>query len=117
LPETSKEEKNPGGIQVMRINVYAEELTTETSVVNKIVDGKKFFAVRLFLKSAKELHHTPADDDRSAITFWVPYRKGKNQHKELQSVFQSLSAEALVCENLDVSNPDSEPKTGSVAFP
>jgi hypothetical protein len=75
----------------VRINVYAEELSTETEWVTKVVDGKKFFAVRLFLKSAKELHHTINDDDRTAITFWVPWRQGTNHHQELIAVFDALA--------------------------
>lgn len=50
----------------MRVNVYAEEITGEVKVVNK--DG--FIGVRFYLASANELHNTPTDDDRSAITFW-----------------------------------------------
>ena len=60
----------------MRINVYAEEIIHEVALVEKIADtGRKFFGVRLFLASAPELHHEPGDDDRSAITFWVPWTK------------------------------------------
>ena len=75
----------------MRINVYAEELTTETTIIQKkMEDGRMFFAVRLFLKSATELHNKPNDDDRSAITFWVPYRDGCLHFEELNDVFTSL---------------------------
>lgn len=64
----------------MRINVYAEELTAETELVTKTVTDDKFgtrtfYGVRVFLKSPPELHADPADDDRSAITFWVPWTK------------------------------------------
>ena len=57
----------------MRVNVYHEEMTDETKIVevqppNK--PGKTYYGVRLFLRSAPELHATPADDDRSAVTFW-----------------------------------------------
>jgi hypothetical protein len=59
----------------MRINVYAEELTNEVVFVSKDVEdeefGKRtFYGLRVFLKSPPELHHSPEDDDRSAITFW-----------------------------------------------
>jgi hypothetical protein len=59
----------------MRINVYAEELTTETQLVSKTVNDdefgeRTFYGVRMFLKSPEELHHSDEDDDRSAITFW-----------------------------------------------
>jgi hypothetical protein len=63
----------------MRINVYAEELTDEVVLVSKDVEdeefGKRtFYGVRVFLKSPPELHHSPEDDDRSAITFWFRER-------------------------------------------
>jgi len=66
----------------MRINVYAEEITGETELVTKTVTDEKFgertfYGVRFFLASPPELHSDPADDDRSAITLWVPWtRKG-----------------------------------------
>lgn len=75
----------------MRINIYAEELTQEVEIVHKkIEDGREFLAVRLFLKSAKELHHSRNDDDRSAITFWVPWYGGKNHPTDLNNVFYAL---------------------------
>ena len=61
----------------MRMNVYAEELTTETEKVTKLAEntGITYTGVRIFLKSPDELHHTAEDDDRSAITFWGPKEK------------------------------------------
>jgi hypothetical protein len=62
----------------MRINVYAEELPDERQVeiVSKTAEtGRTFFGVRIFLKSPKELHDEPGDDDRSAIVFWGPRAK------------------------------------------
>lgn len=67
----------------MRVNVYTEELVDEA-------DGKPFaevvtadyissrtgekmtnYGLRIFLRSAPELHYIPGrDDDRSAVTFW-----------------------------------------------
>lgn len=67
----------------MRINIYTEELVDEA-------DGKPFaeivkaeyissrtgepmtnYGLRVFLRSAPELHYIPGrDDDRSAVTFW-----------------------------------------------
>lgn len=56
----------------MRINIYEEELTNEVRLVRTIADitGIEYYGVRFFLKSAPELHNTPKDDDRSAVTFW-----------------------------------------------
>ena len=61
----------------MRVNVYSQEMTRETMVVEKQVHlpgqagpGRTYYGVRMFLRSAPELHATPEDDDRSAVTFW-----------------------------------------------
>jgi hypothetical protein len=55
----------------MRINVYHEELTDEVRFVEKVAEtGIVYFGIRMFQASAPELHHTPEDDDRSAITLW-----------------------------------------------
>jgi hypothetical protein len=78
----------------MRINVYAEELTTETTFIKKDVDGRTFYGVRLFLKSPRDLHNSDDDDDRSAITFWVPWRAGMNHHDELITVLDRLLSSA-----------------------
>lgn len=64
----------------MRINVYAEELTDETELVRKSVTDDKFgertfYGVRMYLHSPDALHSDPVDDDRSAITLWVPWTR------------------------------------------
>lgn len=57
----------------MRINVYSQELTSETELVSqKSNTGATYHAVRLFLHSSGLLHHPPMDDDRSAVTIWLP---------------------------------------------
>jgi hypothetical protein len=61
----------------VRLNVYSEELTDEVEVVKKDVSDelfgeRSFYGIRMFLKSPKELHASEEDDDRTAITFWVP---------------------------------------------
>lgn len=82
----------------MRINVYAEELTTEVrSVIKTVTDEefgtRSFYGIRMFLKSPEELHSSPTDDDRSAITFWVPWtRKGGHDFELPACLFANLSA-------------------------
>ena len=62
----------------MRVNVYAEELTDEVQVVEKTTeDDQVFIGVRILLKSSDYLHHTPQDDDRSAVTIWGSREKLK----------------------------------------
>jgi hypothetical protein len=63
----------------MRINIYSQELILDASQETAIEMGTKlsntgieYSFVRLFLHSSERLHHPPRDDDRSAITFWVP---------------------------------------------
>lgn len=70
-----------------RFNVYAEELTGETELVTKVAtvggEERTFYGVRLFLASPDVLHHTADDDDRSAITFFVPWTKANGYDFEL----------------------------------
>jgi hypothetical protein len=56
----------------MRINIYNEEHTDEVQIVwTEPSLGRRFMGIRIFQRSAKELHATPEDDDRTAVTFWV----------------------------------------------
>jgi len=74
----------------MRINVYSQELTDETELVAKESNtGITYHAVRMLLHSSPKLHHPPADDDRSAITFWLP--KSKARREELATTFDVLA--------------------------
>lgn len=61
----------------MRINVYAEELRNEVEVITKKAEntGITFYGIRVYLESPSCLHNTEKDNDRSAITFWVPWTK------------------------------------------
>jgi hypothetical protein len=68
----------------VRINIYAEELTDEVELVTKKVTDdefgtRAFHGIRVFLKSPDDLHHSAADDDRSAVTFWIPDRLGERE--------------------------------------
>lgn len=64
----------------MRCNVYSQELTSEVKLVSKEgTDGSgdisTFYGVRMYLHSPKQLHQNTDDDDRSAITLWLPSSK------------------------------------------
>jgi hypothetical protein len=80
----------------MRINVYAEELTTKVQhVAKKSEDGRMFYAVRLMLESSPKLHNTIQDDDRSGIAFWVPWSAEKgNDFDRLCDVLAALYSSA-----------------------
>ncbi|OLC85640.1 MAG: hypothetical protein AUG85_05370 [Gemmatimonadetes bacterium 13_1_20CM_4_66_11] len=80
----------------MRVNVYSQEMTRETMVVEKQVHlpgqagpGRTYYGVRMFLRSAPELHDTPEDDDRSAVTLWF------ESLDEAQSYFDDVVAHAI----------------------
>lgn len=77
----------------MRVNIYAEEITSEVQTVTKKADtGNEFTGVRFMLRSSEYLHNNPNDDDRSAITFWVPgsLRRGYKA-EELASNFRKAA--------------------------
>jgi hypothetical protein len=74
----------------MRINIYSQELTKEVELVSKMADtGITYYGVRLYLASPDILHHTAEDDDRSAITFWIPNAQSFTKH-DLAMVFESM---------------------------
>jgi hypothetical protein len=86
----------------MRINVYSQELTKEIEHVTKTADtGIVYHAVRMYLASPDVLHHAPGDDDRSAITFWIP-NAASFDREDLANVFIDM---AMMCNDL----PDPEP--------
>jgi hypothetical protein len=74
----------------VRLNVYSQELTNEVKVVEKLSNtGLVYSAVQLMLHSSPMLHHPPQDDDRSAVTFWLP--KSQNRREELALAFEEMA--------------------------
>lgn len=75
----------------MRINVYSQELTDEVQRLEKQSNtGLVYSAVMFMLHSSERLHHPPADDDRSAVTFWLP-RSG-DRREALACAFEEAAA-------------------------
>lgn len=75
----------------MRINVYSQELTRECGLAMKKADtGITYYGVRMILASPDILHHTPDDDDRSAITFWIPAASSFNA-EDLAQLFERMA--------------------------
>ena len=75
----------------MRINVYSQELTDEVQTVEKVSNtGLVYSAVMLMLHSSPLLHHPPRDDDRSAVTFWLP--KSQERREALAKAFEQMAA-------------------------
>lgn len=68
----------------MRINVYSQELTDEVNTVEKVSNtGLVYSAVQLMLHSSPMLHHPPQDDDRSAVTIWLPKSQARREQLAL----------------------------------
>lgn len=87
----------------MRINVYSQELTAEVITVEKRSNtGVTYHAAQLVLHSSPMLHHPPEDDDRSAVTFWLP--KSRHRREEMAQAFEEIARifrEALAETGLD----------------
>lgn len=74
----------------MRINVYSQELTDEVLRLEKESNtGLVYSAAQLILHSSDKLHHPPKDDDRSAITFWLP--KSQHRREEMARAFEKIA--------------------------
>ena len=74
----------------MRINVYSQELTDEVVLVAKESNtGVMYHAAQLILHSSPMLHHPPQDDDRSAVTFWLP--KSRDRRMAMARAFHRIA--------------------------
>jgi len=74
----------------MRINVYSQELTNEVLVISKESNtGVVYHAASLVLHSSPMLHHPPMDDDRTAITFWLP--KSSTRREDMAKAFEEIA--------------------------
>jgi len=74
----------------MRINVYSQELTNEVLLIGKVSNtGLTYHAAQLILHSSERLHHPPQDDDRSAVTFWLP--KSHDRREEMAKAFEEVA--------------------------
>lgn len=82
----------------MRLNIYSQELITDTDPPVTVVEGgdkgshteATYSFVRQYLLSAPGLHDRPGDDDRSAITWWLP--KSQARREVLARQFEALAA-------------------------
>ena len=74
----------------MRVNVYSQELTSEVLLVTKGSNtGVTYHAAQLVLHSSPMLHSPPLDDDRSAVTFWLPRSPGRRE--EMAKAFERIA--------------------------
>ena len=75
----------------MRVNVYSQELTNECALISKESNTKLVYhAVQFMLHSSPMLHHPPEDDDRSAVTFWLP--RSRSRREELAATFEKMAS-------------------------
>jgi len=82
----------------MRVNIYSQELILEGDCpagedielgFQQSNTGIGYSFVRMFLHSSDKLHHPPEDDDRSAITFWLP--KSFERREVLACLFEDMA--------------------------
>lgn len=74
----------------MRINLYSQEMTDEFEVVEKTADtGIVYSGIRFFLHSTDRLHHRLEDDDRSAVTIWLP--KSASRRETIAALFENMA--------------------------
>ena len=59
----------------MRVNIYAEELTSRVELQTKMVNGTWFYGVSFYLESSDKLHELERDNDSSLVTFWYKNRE------------------------------------------
>lgn len=75
----------------MRINVYSQELTDEVLHIAKDSNtGVVYHGAQLVLHSSERLHHPPMDDDRSAVTFWLPASGARRE--AMAKAFEQIAA-------------------------
>lgn len=74
----------------MRVNVYSQELTDEVlPIIKRSNTGMSYHAAQLILHSSEKLHHPPEDDDRSAVTFWLP--KSPERREQMAKAFEKIA--------------------------
>lgn len=102
----------------IRVNIYAEELTDETELMTKVVNDDKFgertfYGLRVYLESPDVLHSDPQDDDRSAITLWVPWtREGGHDFRVIETVLNRLLQDLYTAEAQDADQAAKEHSSG-----
>lgn len=74
----------------MRVNVYSQEQTPEVLRIEKSSNtGTVYHAAQIILHSPGQLHHPPEDDDRSAVTFWLP--KSPERREAMARAFEEVA--------------------------
>lgn len=75
----------------MRVNVYSQEITNQVILIRQVSGtGVVYSGVRMILHSSEKLHYTDTDDDRSAVTFWLP--RSAARREEIALAFERMAA-------------------------
>lgn len=75
----------------MRVHLYSQELTDEVNLIVKTADtGIPYHGVQFVLHSSDRLHNEPGDDDRSAVTFWLP--KSSARREAMAQAFEKAAS-------------------------
>jgi hypothetical protein len=97
----------------MRVNIYNEELTDEVAVFAKRTEtGLNYYGLRFVLKSSEALHHTKADDDRSAVTFYF----GHDRKSQIQILDLLMDAANQVRDVIDADDERAMRQLGSLDY-
>lgn len=81
----------------MRVNIYSQELTNEVRCIEKQSNVDIIYsAIQFIMISPSVLHHTDEDDDRSAVTFWLPR---SNHRREILA--QTFERAAMLIRNAE----------------
>lgn len=84
-------EELPGFLrEIWEKNGRPSELLEATNPYREIREESiTYHAAQLMLHSSSMLHHPPMDDDRSAVTFWLP--KSKTRREEMAKAFERIA--------------------------
>ena len=74
----------------MRVHIYSQELTDEVNLIGKKAGTDVVYhGVQFILLSSSSLHNDPGDDDRSAVTFWLP--RSPERRELMAKVFEKAA--------------------------
>jgi hypothetical protein len=118
VPKTKEE-----GDRIMRVNIYAEEMTDRIEIITKEIEGQKFTGLRFYLELPVTMgtmqyrgpfKHSPDDDDSSAVTFWgkrdlreqlrIALKLLDEHYDRRESTERDQKHDAWVCKNCHVLN-------------
>lgn len=74
----------------MRVHLYSQELTEEVNLIEKKAGTDiVYHGVQFVMHSSDRLHNDPDDDDRSAVTFWLP--RSQDRRESMAKAFEQAA--------------------------